>query len=179
MNMLTIRARNEAIEQLAREHDVKLRRFVMKYSYNKDMVDDLVQSTYIEAIKNLHQFKGQSLLKTWLFGIAYNLVRNHNRSNYKELSHIPLDTNLQLSFDGQRALEEMLYSQFILTQCPDKIANMPVRMRQVFELIVLQGNNYEHAAEELGISVGTVRSRLFRARQWLREKVGAEDLTFT
>lgn len=56
---------------------------------------------------------------------------------------------------------------------------MPIKMRKVFELIVVQGKNYEHTAEELEISVGTVRSRLFRARQWLRDKLGAEELMLT
>lgn len=63
MSVLTIHARNQAIEQLAREHDVKLRRFVMKHSYNKECVDDIVQSTYIEAIKKPPPVRGQSLLK--------------------------------------------------------------------------------------------------------------------
>lgn len=176
MNKQNVHKRNIAIEQLAREHDVKLRRFIMKYSYNKEVVDDLVQSTYIEAIKNFHQFKGRSLLKTWLFGIAYNLVRNQNRSSCKESFYLSLDTNFQTLLDGRKALDEVIYSQFILTQCPDKIAQMPIKMRKVFELIVLQGNNYEQTAKELGVSVGTVKSRLSRARQWLRDVIGEKEL---
>ncbi|MCC4794855.1 RNA polymerase subunit sigma [Vibrio splendidus] len=150
------------------EHNEQLRRFIMKYAHNVDLVDDIAQSTYLEALKSWQQFRGQAKRKTWLFGIAYNLVRNQNRINYKQPYHVPID-NLpsQISHDSSE-LQDKVNSMRILQRCPTQIDSMPSDMKKVFSYVVVEGLSYEETAIELNIAIGTVRSRLSRARDWLK-----------
>ncbi|BDU41166.1 RNA polymerase sigma factor [Vibrio nigripulchritudo MADA3029] len=150
------------------EHGEQLRGFIMKYAHNVDLVDDIAQSTYLEALKSWQQFRGHAKLKNWLFGIAYNLVRNQNRINCKQPDHVPID-NLptQIIHDGSE-LQDKVDSIRILQRCPTQIGCMPGDMQKVFNHIVVEGLSYEEVAAELGIAVGTVRSRLSRARNWLK-----------
>lgn len=156
------------VENLFVEHDEQLRRFIMKYTHNLDLVDDIAQSTYLEAIKNWHQYRGQAKRKTWFFGIAYNLVRNQNRMSYRQPNHVPLD-NLpaQLIHDGSE-LQEKVDSMRILKHYSTQVGCMPTDMQKVFNHVVIEGLSYEETAAELNIAVGTVRSRLSRARDWLK-----------
>lgn len=150
------------------EHDEQLRRFIMKYAHNVDLVDDIAQSTYLEALKSRQQFRGQAKLKTWVFGIAYNLVRNQNRINCKQPYHVPIDhLPTQIIHDGSE-LQDTVDSIRILQRCPTQIGYMPGDMQKVFNHVVVEGLSYEEAATELDIAVGTVRSRLSRARDWLK-----------
>ena len=76
MEPIKSNCRNElnkcSIEILAIKYGDQLKMFIMKHSHDADVVDDIVQSTYLEALKNRHQFRGEAKIKTWLFGIAYN-----------------------------------------------------------------------------------------------------------
>lgn len=160
--------RESEIEQLALHHNGHLKRFIRKYLHDKEAVEDLIQLTYLEALKSWHLFRGQSQLKTWLFGIAFNLVRNHNRAIYKQPHYLDLDKiPPQFAIDTTDVLETV-NSQRLLSKCPDELSGMPSDMQCVFNLVVIDGFSYEEAALKLDIAVGTVRSRLSRARSWLR-----------
>ena len=162
------RAVDEEMETLCVEHDEQLKRFILKHVHNTDLVDDIAQATYLEALKSWQHFRGQAKRKTWLFGIAYNLVRNQNRSSYKQPSHIPLDhltTQLVHKRDG---LQGEIDSMRVLQLCDIEIRRMPTDMKNVLQLVVFDGLSYEDAASELGVALGTVRSRLSRARLWLK-----------
>ncbi|NOJ24277.1 RNA polymerase sigma factor [Vibrio coralliilyticus] len=166
--------REAEIEQLALHHNEQLKRFIRKHLHDKDAVEDLAQFTYLEALKSWHQFRGQSQLKTWLFGIAFNLVRNHNRATYKQPNSLDLDQiPLQFAIDVID-VHERVHSQRLLNKCPDELAGMPNDMRCVFNLVIIDGLSYEEAALKLNVAVGTVRSRLSRARSWL--KIGLKQV---
>lgn len=165
--------REAEIEQLALNHNEQLKRFIRKHLHDKDAVEDLAQLTYLEAFKNWHQFRGQSQLKTWLFGIAFNLIRNQNRSTYKQPNYLSLDQiPLQFATDAID-VHERVNSQRLLNKCPDELSSMPSDMQCVFNLVIIDGLSYEETALKLNVAVGTVRSRLSRARSWL--KVGLKQ----
>lgn len=155
---------------LAKRCEQKLRRFIRKRVMNQDDADDLMQMTYLEALRNQHKFAGTSRPETWLFGIAVNLVRNHFKTLYSQPKCGDLDEVIGLlEYEGDpSALTEQ---QHALARTADAIEALPANMRTLLDLIVETDLSYQDAALALGIPVGTVRSRLSRTREQLKHSV--------
>jgi RNA polymerase sigma-70 factor (ECF subfamily) len=141
-----------------------LRRFARALSRDAETADDLVQDTLVRALRAEHLFHGGDL-RTWLFTILLNLDRNRRRS----LSRRPtlaviedVDPAAAPSSDGTgRDIERGL-------------ALLPAEQREVLLLVTLEGMSYREAADVQGIPIGTVMSRLSRARTALRAHVEGE-----
>jgi RNA polymerase sigma-70 factor (ECF subfamily) len=158
-------------------HRNRLYRFILKNIGHPDDAADLAQQAFVEAFRSLPSFRGESELSTWLYGIALNLVRgylmraphrNHRFENEDVLAEMP----------GQ---ELDPHAQASLTETVSAVQNhfnaLPVEMRAVLEMVTVDEMSYEEAAQELNIPVGTVRSRVFRARAQLKialEAAGVE-----
>lgn len=156
--------------ELAKECEQKLRRFIRKRVMNQDDADDLMQMTYLEALRNQHKFSGTSKPETWLFGIAVNLVRNHFKTLYGQPQCGDLDEVIGLlEYDGDPSA--LVEQQHVLQRTSDAIETLPTDMRTLLDLIVETDLSYQDAALALGIPVGTVRSRLFRTREQLKNTV--------
>ncbi|MBU3056161.1 MULTISPECIES: RNA polymerase sigma factor [Pseudomonas] len=156
--------------ELAKSCEQKLRRFIRKRVLNQDDAEDLMQMTYLEALRNQHKFSGTSKPETWLFGIAVNLVRNHFKCLYGQPQCSDLDDVIgTLEYDmDPGALAEQHHT---LARTAEAIEALPSDMRTLLDLIVESDLSYQDAAEALGIPVGTVRSRLSRAREQLKNTV--------
>jgi RNA polymerase sigma-70 factor (ECF subfamily) len=141
-----------------------LRRFARALVRNSDGADDLVQDTIVRALRGEHLFHGGDL-RTWLFTILLNLDRNRRRS----LSRRPflaviedVDPPAEPAADGSaRDIHRGL-------------ALLPSEQREVLLLVTLEGLSYREAAEAQGVPIGTVMSRLSRARTTLREYLDGE-----
>lgn len=156
--------------ELARDCEQKLRRFIRKRVMNQDDADDLMQMTYLEALRNQHKFSGTSKPETWLFGIAVNLVRNHFKTLYGQPQCSDLDEVVGLlEYEGDPSA--LVEQQDVLTRTSDAIESLPTDMRTLLDLIVETDLSYQDAALALGIPVGTVRSRLSRTREQLKNTV--------
>jgi RNA polymerase sigma-70 factor (ECF subfamily) len=159
---------NQLFRGLVQQHGERLHRFVARHIGNSSDAEDLAQQAFVEAACTYTTFRGDSQPSTWLYGIAMNLVRNH-------LSRAP---SRRFQFDDDTALAEHACSrpnpcdQLDLTQRVRRLqqelgALMP-EMREVLLLVALDELSYEQAAAALAIPVGTVRSRVSRARAQLR-----------
>ena len=119
--------------------------------------DDLTQETYLRAWKSLHRFRGESGFTTWLFRIAVNVARSHRRAR-KFFRSLPDEAEQTLG--GSTILAEdgvmKAYEQALAELSPD--------LRAVFVLHEAEGLSYRDIAETLGCPIGTVMSRLHRAR---------------
>ncbi|GAB3675023.1 sigma-70 family RNA polymerase sigma factor [Actinocorallia lasiicapitis] len=133
--------------------------------------EDLTSVVFLEAWRRRNDFAPEhDSLLPWLYGVATNVLRNHHRSlrRYRSaLDRLPHtrdedDTETVAGrIDDQRRMRDVL----------DRIAKLPRRYQDVLALCAWEGLSYEQAATALGVPVGTVRSRLNRAREKLREPV--------
>jgi len=134
--------------------------------------EDLVQETYLAAYAQLGRFEGRSTLKTWLIGILTRKAARHHRyySIRKTLSFGFLGESDQEEFDRKTASNpgQDLRARMDIGKMLDTLNR---KHREIFVLREVAGLSYQEIGEALGIPVGTVESRLFRARQELREKL--------
>lgn len=141
-----------------------LRRFARALSRDAETADDLVQDTLVRALRAEHLFHGGDL-RTWLFTILLNLDRNRRRglSRRPQLAVVEeVDPPAAPTSDGtSRDIERGL-------------ALLPPEQREVLLLVTLEGMSYREAADVQGVPIGTVMSRLSRARSALREHIEGE-----
>lgn len=147
-----------------------LRRYARALTRNVDRADDLVQDCLERAIRKRGLFRPTGPLQAWLFRMLVNLWRNSLRSERRRGEHVAYDAlviepSIPAPQHGRLALGEMNRA---LDRLPDD-------QRETLLLVVLEGVSYEEAATILGIPIGTVMSRLSRARAALRALTGTGD----
>ncbi len=156
---------------LVRDYRKPLYRFVLRHVGCSADAEDIAQQTFVEAYGALATFRGQSELSTWLYGIAMNLIRNYlNRAPHRVrkfesdevLEMLPADA------DGPDAVVQRME---LLTRLYAEVGALSAGLQRIFLLIAIEGRSYEEAAELLGIPIGTVRSRLFRARAIIKARL--------
>ncbi|AZC84000.1 RNA polymerase sigma factor [Pseudomonas chlororaphis] len=159
------------LEGLARRSERKLRCFINKRVFNQADIDDLMQMTYLEAWCNRHKFIGASRPETWLFGIAANLVRNYFKNLYNRPRCLALEESEIDSLEHGHDPSQLSEHQRLLSRTQEAIEGLPVDMRTVINLVVDSDISYQEAARQLRVPVGTVRSRLARARSQLKMSI--------
>jgi RNA polymerase sigma factor (sigma-70 family) len=158
------------VEQLAKDYGHILMRFVLRKVRNEDDAHDIVQSTYLEAIKSSHNFLGESKPQTWLIGIALNLTKNfiHKKIKRAENSLDDDDNYLQLP-SNQLTPEQEAQKQQTLQEILTVFEKMPKNMRLTAYMVLCEDVSYQDAADEMEVPIGTVRSRISRAREFLKK----------
>ena len=156
---------------LLKEHQNHLYRFVLRNIGNPSDAEDIAQQAFVEAYKSMASFRGESKMSTWLYGIAMNLVRNYlNRAPHRvrEYESDEVLEGLPSSADGPEAQAERAELMQLLSE---QIAELAPELQQILMLVAIDGLSYDEAALMLEIPVGTVRSRLFRARETIKERL--------
>jgi RNA polymerase sigma-70 factor (ECF subfamily) len=149
-------------------HQSRIFRFILKSITNISIAEELTQETFLAAYRSLSRFKGESRLSTWVTGIALNLVRNHlNRSDERRYESVSDDWFLNRIDGGGDPLQHYEKKEF-LKSLHGAIAALPADLREALILVAMEGLSYSAAAEVLGIAEGTVKSRVFRAREKMR-----------
>jgi RNA polymerase sigma factor (sigma-70 family) len=156
------------LERLVREHGRRLHNFIRRRVGNSADVEDLVQDTCVEALRCLKRYQGHSKPETWLFGIALNLVRSHykharTRPAFEE-EDAGLEAQAEMAEDPRETLERLQEISRLLRV----VEQLPEASASVLTLVFDERLTYEEAASRLHIPVGTVRSRIARARALLR-----------
>jgi len=147
-----------------------LRRYARALTRNADHADDLVQDCIERAIRKQTLWKPTGPLKAWLFRILLNLYRNELRLHRRRGEHVPVETllvepSVAPAQPGRIALNEMSRA----------IDTLNGEQREALLLVVLEGLSYAEAAEALEIPLGTLMSRLGRARAALRKLTGSGE----
>jgi RNA polymerase sigma-70 factor (ECF subfamily) len=163
----------EQFALLVIRHQQRVLRFILKYEHNVDDAEDLAQETFLQAFRTLSSFNYQSRFSTWLTGIAFNLIKNHiNRTPTKRYAHVDIDEQQErIGAITDNLAEEYEHSQ-MLAAMAQAFDALPVEMRDAMALVVSAGLNYEEAAATLGVPIGTLKSRLCRARLQLTDTLG-------
>ena len=159
------------LDGLIRAHSKRLYNFVRRRIGNPADVDDLVQDTYVEALRCAGKFHGHSRPETWLFGIAMNLVRNyykrarlHDIFDYGDYDELRL-----VAMEDPMDLIERKQTIFKVAHVLDQ---MPHETQYIFSLIFDDHCSYDDVARNLSVPVGTIRSRISRARALLKDRTG-------
>jgi RNA polymerase sigma-70 factor (ECF subfamily) len=170
----------EAAERLILKYQNRIYNAILKICANTDDAAELTQETFVKIIENLDKFEGRSSFYTWAFRIAVNLTLNHCRRDGK-LAIRSLDDDAEYNEQTKQVLKDLLADD----KSPDPAAvvqnkelcaivigammKLDEAHRAVIVLRDIEGMNYAQIAEVLDIKLGTVRSRLSRARSNLRE----------
>jgi RNA polymerase sigma-70 factor (ECF subfamily) len=161
-----------AFDALVLKYQHKVVKLVMRYVRNPAEAEDIAQEAFIKAYRALPQFRGDSAFYTWLYRIAINTAKNAVVS--RDRSPIDFDLDLQNtdeSYDMQGRLadketpEALTLTDEIRTIVNAAIEALPEDLRMAIVLREIEGLSYEEIAESMDCPVGTVRSRIFRARE--------------
>ena len=142
----------------------RLRRFCMALTGSADAGDDLTQTTVERALQRIDQWQTGTRLDSWMFRIAQNANIDAARTRIRRGVHVDLDALGDTAGDDGRAVTE---SRSALARAQQAMAGLPEDQRALLALVVLDGYSYREASETLGIPIGTVMSRIARARQAL------------
>jgi RNA polymerase sigma-70 factor (ECF subfamily) len=174
----SIMVNNLRAEEFIKEalpHENALFNYALKISGNADDAQDLVQETYYKAYRHFNKFQIGTNSKAWMFMILKNSFINDYRKSKREPYQLDYEQiqNFYENVKSDRAQENNLDKEFYNDLLDDELTSaidqLPTKMREVFLLCDLDGNSYEETAELVGCPVGTVRSRLHRARHMLQE----------
>ena len=160
------------IVALYTEHRTHLLRFVQRYVGNHEDAEDVVQNTFIEAVKCAHRFSGLSKPSTWLFGIALNLARNQVRRRAADRYEMVEDDFLEQLIDTHADPAVLVELRQIAQKVDALLGELPLKIRSTFEAVLDGDVTYEQAAQQLDIPIGTVRSRVSRVRAAVRNEYG-------
>ena len=171
-----ITQRDELFHSLVQAHGARLQRFIIKNIGNASDAQDLAQQAFLEAVRSYSSFKGQSELSTWLYGIAMNLVRNHLSRAPQRRYEFTDDAMLADMAVESLAPDEEAEQAERMRHLQLALEDLPESMRSILLLVAVEEMSYESAAALLTVPVGTVRSRLSRARAALRAKLLARGI---
>lgn len=156
-------------------HRSALYNYALKISGNSADAQDLVQETYYKAFRHFDKFQTGTNSKAWMFMILKNSFINDYRKSKREPYKLDYEQiqNFYENVKSDRAqtnnLDKDFYNDLLDDELTKAIDQLPSKMREVFLLCDLDGNSYEETAELVGCPIGTVRSRLHRARHMLQE----------
>jgi len=162
-----------AFDRLVELHLPQVWATVWRVLRHREDTEDVVQEVFVTAHRALPGFRGDAKLSTWLHRIAVTRALNHVEKAEEKLRRASDPIDLE-AVDGPRAIGTplgALEAKELMRRLADCLAKLPVAWRAVLALRDAEQNSYEHIAETLQIELGTVRSRLARARTSLKDCV--------
>lgn len=153
-----------AFQVLVKRHKEKVRNIIYMTMNNSAMVDDIAQDVFITIYKNLKHFRFESLFTTWLYRITVNKCKDYIRRMNVRKIFSPLDDGFDVS-EHQAPVENNDISKIVM----DAISKLPVKLKMPLILKDIEGFSYQEISETLNCEMGTVKSRIFRGREKLKE----------
>lgn len=176
----TVAGDKKAYELLVIKYERRIQRLIGRMVRDVDLVEDIAQETFIRAYRALPQFRGDAQFYTWLYRIAVNtakkalmeLKRDPTISENSFKSGEDDETSpLENELTSSETPEAILASKEIAEMVNSAMAALPEELRQAITLREIEGLSYEEISEMMNCPIGTVRSRIFRAREAISQKV--------
>ena len=171
------RGDKNAFNLLVLKYQSKVISLISRYVRNQADVADVAQEAFIKAYRALPNFRGESAFYTWLYRIAVNTAKNYLVSQGRRAPANDVDAEDAEYYEGSDALKEfasperLLLSEEIKKVIFDTLETLPEELRMAISLRELDGMSYEDIAIVMDCPVGTVRSRIFRAREAIDKKL--------
>ena len=168
-----------AFDLLVLKYQHKIVNLIMRYVRDPDLAQDIAQDAFIKAYRALPRFRGDSAFYTWMYRIAVNTAKNHLAAQRRRPMDVELDLQDPEQYDLHARLKEtdtpegVTLSNELKETVERAIAALPEDLRTAIVLRELEGMSYEEIAQTMECPVGTVRSRIFRARDAIEKKVGS------
>jgi RNA polymerase sigma-70 factor (ECF subfamily) len=172
------RGDKHAFELLVSKYQRKLVRLLARFIRDPAEVEDVAQEAFIKAYRALPSFRGDSAFYTWLYRIGINTAKNYLVAIGRR---VPTATEFNSedaeSFEGGEQLrdintpESLMMSKEIASTVSDTLEHLPEELRSAITLREIEGLSYEDIAEIMSCPIGTVRSRIFRAREAIAERL--------
>ena len=162
---------NRAFDLLVKKYQHKVMSLISRYVKQQGDVADVAQEAFIKAYRALPKFRGDSAFYTWLYRIAVNTAKNYLVAQGRKPPASDVDAEDAEYFEGAGALkdsatpERQLLTDEIQTVVLKAIEELPDDLRRAITLREIDGLGYEEIAIEMDCPIGTVRSRIFRARE--------------
>ncbi|AVI64676.1 RNA polymerase sigma factor RpoE [Shewanella sp. NKUCC05_KAH] len=166
-----------AFNLLVLKYQSKVISLISRYVRNQADVADVAQEAFIKAYRALPNFRGESAFYTWLYRIAVNTAKNYLVSQGRRTPANDVDAEDAEYYEGSDALKEfasperLMLSDEIKKVIFDTLETLPEELRMAISLRELDGMSYEDIAIVMDCPVGTVRSRIFRAREAIDKKL--------
>jgi RNA polymerase sigma-70 factor (ECF subfamily) len=167
-----------AFDLLVLKYQHKIVNLVMRYVRDPEVALDITQEAFIKAYRALPRFRGDSAFYTWMYRIAVNTAKNHLAAQRRRPMDVELDMHDPEQYDLHAKLKEtdtpegVTISNELKEMVERAIAALPEDLRTAIVLRELEGMSYEEIAQTMECPVGTVRSRIFRARDAIAKKIG-------
>ena len=163
-----------ACADLVAEHQRMVVQLAINLLGDRDEALDLSQEVFLRVFRTIHRFRGHSTLRTWIYRIAVNQARNKHRfwRRRHRADQVSLDehvaTHGEFLSGGESTPDRVLAQKELAEQLQAALDRLPFDQRTAIVLREVDGLSYEEIAYSLGVAIGTVKSRLTRARQALR-----------
>ena len=170
---------SRAFDLLVLKYQGRVAQLVARYLNNAAEVEDVTQEAFIKAYRALPNFRGDSAFYTWLYRIAANAAKNHLVAlGRRPTSDMALDDSEVFDVPGRlkdhESPDEVIMGQQLEMLISRTIEELPVELRAALTLREFEGLSYEEIADVLECPIGTVRSRIFRAREAIDIKVAQQ-----
>jgi RNA polymerase sigma-70 factor (ECF subfamily) len=164
------RGDKQAFDVLVLKYQNKIIQLVNRYVHDSDEARDVAQEAFIKAYRAIGRFRGESAFYTWLYRIAINTAKNYLVASGRRPPRSDIDAQDAEQYDGATGLKEyatperLLLKDEIQEAIATAIDELPDDLRTAITLRELEGLSYEEIAQTMDCPIGTVRSRIFRAR---------------
>ena len=169
----------QSFNRLVLKYQQSILNLCVRYLGNYQDGEDAAQETFVKVYRNIHKFKGESLFSTWIYRIAVNHCRNYKMSFWTKLKQKAVNINGKKGTEGcKREIKdpemtplEELENKRLGKQVIEELNTLNKQHRELVVLRDLQGLSYNEIIEVCGIPMGTVKSKLARARAALKERL--------
>ena len=169
-----------AFDLLVLKYQHKILALISRYMRDQDEIQDVAQEAFVKAYRALPKFRGDSAFYTWMYRIAINTAKNYLVARSRRPPGTDVDVEDAEYFDGPSALKDIqnpenaLYGEELKQVVELAIKNLPEDLRAAVTLREFDGLSYEDIADVMECPVGTVRSRIFRAREAIDKQIQSQ-----
>ncbi|UCE88910.1 MAG: RNA polymerase sigma factor RpoE [Pseudomonadota bacterium] len=166
-----------AFDTLVLKYQHKIAKLISRYVHDPTEALDVAQETFIKAYRALPSFRGESAFYTWLYRIAINTAKNHLVAQRRRPPADDIDAVDAVNLEAGGALKDIDSPERVLLRdeieqvITQAIEDLPEDLRTAITLREFEGMSYEEIAQAMGCPIGTVRSRIFRAREAIDSKL--------
>lgn len=158
---------------LYRQFSVPMFRVLLRFSRDKSEAEDMLQDGFVRVYRDMVQFRGDGALGGWIRRIMVNTALSHLRKQRNFVKDVPDFSVFEAKFHTEEDFASNLDAQTLLGY----LQRLPPGYRAVFNLYAIDGFSHEEIAEKLGITIGTSKSQLFKAREYLKKILDKSFIT--